>query len=50
MQTFFFLASYAFRSKDQGSRKKIFPDPYPRGKKAPDPGSATLFYSYAKKI
>jgi hypothetical protein len=30
------------RGKDPGSGKKIIPDPDPWGKKAPDPGSATL--------
>jgi hypothetical protein len=46
MKTYFFLASYAFRSKvlvldirdpRAGIRKKLIPDPDPGGKKAPNP-------------
>jgi hypothetical protein len=51
MQTYFFLASYAFRSKvlvlvivkknpRSGNQKKFIPEP--GDKKAPDPGSGTL--------
>jgi hypothetical protein len=52
MQTYryFFLAAYAFRRKVLGIDKKIRdPEknlslmPYPGGKKAPHPGSATLY-------
>jgi hypothetical protein len=55
MQTYFFLASYAYKSKvlvlgivnkirDPRSEIKSSPIriPDPEGKKAPDPGSATL--------
>jgi hypothetical protein len=52
MQTYFFLASYDFRTflslsqEDPGSEiwdpEKFIPDPDPEAKKAPDPGSATL--------
>jgi hypothetical protein len=55
MQTYFFLDSYAFRTKvpvlvlvkktwdpESEIRKKFIPDPDPWDKKAPDPGSATM--------
>jgi hypothetical protein len=50
MLTYLFLASFAFRSKvlveskRSGIREKFIPDP--GGKKAPDPGSATLVVIY----